>query len=138
MIRLVLDTTTLISALGWKDGNPRKVFELCLDAKCCLIESPDLIKEFISVISRPKFNFISKEEKNEFIVSLLQICNLVEHKKKLDIVKEDPKDNIVLEAALEGKAEFIITGDNHLLKLKEFKGIKIITPKDFLEILENQ
>src|SRR3989344_5360634 len=124
MIRLVLDTSTLISALGWKKGNPRKIFEDCLSGKYQLIESIDLINEFLKVFNRDKFSFISKEDKQEFIVRLFEICNLVEPKTKLNIIEDDPEDNIVLECALEGNANYIISSDPHVLKLKEFKGIK--------------
>lgn len=136
MIKAVLDTNTLISALGWKEGNPRKVLELCILGKCKLIESMELIKEFVSVISRPKFYFINEEEKNQFLVFLLQISNLVEPKRKLDAIKDDPKDNIVLECAVESKADYIVSGDQHLLKLKEFCGIKIVTAKEFLDLVK--
>ena len=136
MIKVVLDTNNLISALGWKEGNSRKILELCIFGKHKLIESADLIKEFISVISRPKFNFINEEEKNQFLVFLLQISTLVEPKIKLNVIKDDPKDDIVIECAVEGKVDYIISGDQHLLKLKEFKGIKIVTAKDFLEIIK--
>ena len=135
MIRLVLDTSTLISALGWKKGNPRKIFEDCLSGKYQLIESIDLINEFLKVFNRDKFSFISKEDKQEFIVRLFEICNLVEPKTKLNIIEDDPEDNIVLECALEGNANYIISSDPHVLKLKEFKGIKIVNPKEFLDLL---
>lgn len=134
MIRLVLDTSTLISALGWKKGNPRKIFEDCLSGKYQLIESIDLINEFLKVFNRDKFSFISKEDKQEFIVRLFEICNLVEPKTKLNIIEDDPEDNIVLECALEGNANYIISSDSHVLKLKEFKGIKIVNPKEFLDL----
>jgi|SRR3989338_8479901 len=136
MIRAVIDTNTLISALGWKEGNPRKVLELCILGKCRLMESLDLIKEFVSVISRHKFNFIAVEEKNQFLVFLLQISSLVKPKEKINAVKEDSKDNIVLECAVEAKADYIVSGDQHLLKLKEFKGIKIVTAKEFLDLVK--
>ena len=136
MIRAVIDTNTLISALGWKEGNPRKVLELCILGKCRLMESLDLIKEVVSVISRHKLNFIAVEEKNQFLVFLLQISSLVKPKEKINAVKEDSKDNIVLECAVEAKADYIVSGDQHLLKLKEFKGIKIITAKEFLDLMK--
>ena len=134
MARVVLDTNNLISALGWKKGNPRIIFQQCLSGKNILVESKNLIKEFLLVINRPKFNFISKEEKQEFLVYLFQICDLVEPKNTIKIIRDDPTDNIVLECALEGKADFIVSGDKHLLKLKEFRGIKIVNSKEFLKI----
>ena len=133
MVKVVLDTNTLISALGWKKGNPRIIFQHCLSEKNTLVESKDLIKEFLLVINRPKFDFISKEEKQEFLIYLFQICDLVEPKNTIRIIKDDPADNIVLECAVEGKADFIVSGDKHLLKLKEFGGIKIVNSKEFLK-----
>src|SRR3989338_6737948 len=134
MIKVVLDTNTHISALGWKDGNPRKVLELCILGKCRLMESLELIKEFVFVISRPKFSFINEEERNQLLIFLLQISILVEPKQKFNVC-EDPKDNMILECAVEGNADYIVSGDHHLLKLKEFKGVKIVTAKKFLELI---
>ena len=62
---------------------------------------------------------------------------VVEPSAKLNIIKEDSDDNKVLECAKEGKAEYIITNDNHLLKLKEFEGIRIITPAEFFKLIKN-
>ena len=118
MIRLVLDTNTLISAVGWRDSKQRRILEACLFKKYLLIESPDLLNEFLAVISRPKFSFVSEEERNEFMTRLMSHCEMVEPKRKVNIVKQDPADNKVLECSLEGKADYIITGDRHLLNLK--------------------
>jgi len=57
-------------------------------------------------------------------------------KRKVNVVKQDPDDNKFIEAALEGEADYIVTQDRHLLKLKEFEGIKIVTPEEFLRILK--
>ncbi|MDP3765803.1 MAG: putative toxin-antitoxin system toxin component, PIN family [Nanoarchaeota archaeon] len=65
---------------------------------------------------------------------LVEICIIIETEEKLEIVKEDPSDNIIMESAVEGKADFIVSGDQHLLKLKEYKGIKILTPREFLDL----
>ena len=62
MIKIVIDTNTLISAMGWKDSNPRKVLDGCLSGKWGLVDSIDLLREFLEVIQRPKFDFISEEE----------------------------------------------------------------------------
>jgi len=138
MIKVVIDTNTLISAIGWKDTKPRKVLDGCLSRKWNLVESIDLLKEFLEVIQRPKFDFISEEDKREFLISLMNICDIVEPKKRLDIVKDDPDDNMVLECALEAKADYIISGDEHLQKLKAFENIKVVSPDDFLKLLNNQ
>ncbi len=64
-------------------------------------------------------------------------ANIVIPSRKIHLVKEDPDDDKIIECAVEGKAGFIITNDNHLLKLKEFEGIKIIKPKDFLLLVQS-
>jgi predicted nucleic acid-binding protein len=63
MIRIVLDTNTIISAIGWKHSKPRKILEACLSGKYLLVESPGLLKEFAAVMERPKFGFIPEEQK---------------------------------------------------------------------------
>ena len=133
MIRLVLDTNTLISAIGWRDSKQRRILEACLFKKYLLIESDDLLKEFLTVISRPKFSFVSEEQKREFVTRLISHCEIVEPKKKLNIIKQDPADNKVLECSLEGKAHYIITGDNHLLNLKQFGKTVILTASEFMQ-----
>jgi putative PIN family toxin of toxin-antitoxin system len=128
----VLDTNLLISAVGWK-GKPRAILDLCIDNKLKLIESPQLIDEFIDVINRPKFSFIEPEVKIEIIISIFNISEIIEPNIKLDIVKEDEKDNRALECALAGNCDYIISGDSHLLKLQEFEGIKIYNASKFLK-----
>ncbi len=133
MIRLVLDTNTLISAVGWRHSKQRRILEACLFKKYLLIESADLLDEFVKVVSRPKFSFVSKEERNELVTRLISHCEIVEPKKKLNIIEEDPADNKVLECAFEGKADYIITGDRHLLNLKGYGKISILKASEFLQ-----
>jgi len=66
------------------------------------------------------------------ISKLVSISQIVEPKKKISVVKDDPDDNKIIECAIEAKADYIISQDKHLLKLKSYKNIKIITPDDFL------
>lgn len=133
MIRIVLDTNTIISAIGWKHSKPRRILEACLSGKYLLVESPGLLKEFAAVMGRPKFGFIPEEQKKELVTRLINYCEIVEPTKKINIIKSDPSDNKVLECALEGKAQYIVSGDNHLLRLKVYMGIRIVTAAEFLE-----
>ena len=84
----------------------------------------------------PKFNF-DKEQKKEFMGILLGIANIIDTKIKLDIIKKDPDDNMLLESALESKADYIISGDEHLLRLKENAslGIKKQLKKIYVKIV---
>ena len=120
MHKIVFDTNTLVSAVGWK-GAPRKVFDLCIDNKLKIISSNELIDEFIEVIFRPKFNFIKEDVKLTIIRAIISISDIVDPKIELNIIKDDVKDNKFLGCALEGNAKFIISGDSHLVRLKEFK-----------------
>lgn len=85
------------------------------------------------MINRPKFSFIEPELKIEIIISIFDISEIIEPNIKLDIVKEDEKDNRALECALAGNCDYIISGDSHLLKLQEFEGIKIYKASKFLK-----
>src|SRR3989344_2043204 len=71
-------------------------------------------------------------EMQRTVEEIITLSKIVEPKSKLDIIKEDPDDNKILECAVEGKVDYIISQDKHLLDIKEYKEIKIITPKDFL------
>jgi len=132
--KVVLDTNIIISVFGWS-GKPRKIFELALNDKIELITSPQLISELKRVSDYPRFDF-SNELKKEIIDLILEISTIVTTKTRINIIKDDPSDNRLLETALCGNADFIITGDKHLLNLKEYRGIKILTAAEFLELLK--
>lgn len=76
---------------------------------------------------------MSVEQIKERTETFLQAIKIIEPKTKITEIREDPEDNKILEAALEAKADYIVSGDWHLLKLKEFKGIKIMKARQFLE-----
>jgi putative PIN family toxin of toxin-antitoxin system len=130
--RIVLDTNTIVSAIGWK-GAPRKILDLCIDNKLQIVLSIDLIDEFIKVIYRPKFNFIQEETKLEIIRYLLTVAEIIKPDVEINIIDEDIFDNKFLECAVTGKARFIISGDKHLLKLKVYEKIKIISASTYLK-----
>ena len=92
-----------------------------------------MLNELAGVL-RQKF-----KQTEEYIESQLALVanysQITEPKIKANVVPEDPKDNMIIECALNADADYIITGDKHLLKLKEYKGIKILTPKEFLELV---
>ena len=133
-MKVVLDTNILISALGWL-GNSRWIIGQIIDKKLNLAISLDILDEFHGVAARLKFEF-SEEEITDFIDSIMEVAELVVPVEKLEIIKDDPSDNKILECAIEARVDYIISGDRHLLKLKEFKGIKIVTAAQFLTIFQ--
>ena len=132
MMRAVLDTNVFVSRIHWS-GASEKVLRLWFLGKFKLISSAETIEEFVKIIT--SFKIPMKTEEILWWESLiLEKSELVVPNEKITIVKDDPDDNKFIEAALEGKAEYIVTRDKHLLKIKEFKGIKIITPEEFNKI----
>ena len=70
----------------------------------------------------------------EWVDLIVRNSIIVEPKERINIVKDDPKDNIFIETAVAGNADYLVSQDSHLLKIKEFRGIKIITPEEFNKI----
>lgn len=130
MLRIILDTNILISAFFWS-GYPRKVYNLAKDHKVIILSSYNIEAEFIRVLSYQKFG-LNAAEILPLIFNLRRHSTLIEVKSHIDIIKEDPTDNIFLECAVEGNANYIISGDHHLLDLKSYNEIQIMRAKDFL------
>lgn len=134
-MKVVLDTNVIISGLLASDGPPGEIIHLWIDDKLTVILSQALIEEYLEVISRPKFkNIGTLLERHEVLINLIEQNRtvFVSPKESLAVIHDDPEDNRVLECAAEGAAEFIISGDSHLLGLKEYCGIQIVTPAEFL------
>jgi len=129
--KVLLDTNILISALGW-NSKPKEIFRRCIAGELKLIISPEQIDELQGVMDYPKFKF-TEEQKESFISLILEIAVMVEITGKIKVIKDDPDDDVIIETAIVGRADYIISGDSHLLNLKEFAGIKIVTAKEFLK-----
>jgi putative PIN family toxin of toxin-antitoxin system len=130
--RVVFDTNILISGYLW-GGIPRKALEKTRTKEWILVISTESIKEFIRVLSYSKF-VLNASEIQPIIKDLEENAEFVEVKSLVDIIKEDPSDNIFLSLALDGGASYIVSGDSHLLNFKRYKDIEIITAKQFTEI----
>ena len=132
-IKVCLDSNIWISAFIFS-GKPAKILDSVVEKKFISATSPQIIAEVGNVLGK-KFKQHEKDIKKELKV-IHDISELVVPKKKIKVLKYLP-DNKILEAALEGKVDYIVTGDNkHLLPLKEFKGIPILTPTQFLARLK--
>lgn len=131
-LKVVLDTNILISAIAF-GGRSEEVLNLVLDEKIIAVSSPVLLAEFQEVYKK-KFPLKSADFELT-LESIEEIFKIIRPKKSLKIVR-DEDDNRVLEAAVEGECQYIITGDKDLLSLQKFKGIKILTPDKFLKEVE--
>jgi len=133
VIRACLDSNIWISAFIFS-GKPAQILDLAVDKKIIPITSPQIIAE-VGIVLNKKFKFSEREIKKELKV-IHEVSELVVPKTKVKLLAYLP-DNKILEAALEGKVDYIVTGDRkHLLPLKKFRDIPIITPAKFLEILK--
>lgn len=133
MIRAVFDTNILISAILCK-GKPRDILSSVIERKIVLVLSRDIIEEFALVIKRRKFG-LAEDEQRLLVEFIIKLADVIETKSSFNEIKDDQNDNMVLNCAFDGRVNFIVSGNHHLLDLKEFKGIKIITADEMLKII---
>ncbi len=129
--RVVFDNNVLVSAalLG---GVPRRAFDRLLDDGTVLI-STQVLLELAEVLNREKFDkYVTHDARMRFMVGFLKVAEMVETGETITVCR-DPKDDKLLELATSGSADFLVTGDKDLLVLNPFRGIKIITPREFLD-----
>lgn len=115
-----------------------EIDELILSKKLKIIVSEEMLKELSEVLQRPKFKSIFTYERIKELFALLENYAIIVHPEKRLEVCRDPKDNFLLEAAVAGGAEYIITGDSDLLILDPFNNIRILNPKDFKKLILKQ
>ena len=132
LLTVVFDTNILFSATGWK-GKPFECVQRARAGEAQVVTCPELIEELAEKLdSRLHF---SADQVAETIADYLGFLQVIRIPKVLMAVPRDPEDNMVLECAIEGEAQYIVSGDKHLLELKEFRGIRIIRAGDFLNLL---
>jgi uncharacterized protein len=125
-MRVVLDTNIFISAvLGGRLG---VIVDEWKAGKFKLIVTDSIAREYLEVVNRPRFK-IPQAEIIAVSDYLLQLAEFVTPEEEIHIIVSDPTDNKFIEAAMGGKADFIVSGDSHLLDLKSFREIPVITPE---------
>ncbi len=130
-MRLVFDTNVIVSAALLAGSVPRKAFDKALDEGTILI-SASVLLELAEVLSRKKLDkYLLKEERMRFLVALLKETELIEVTVAITDCR-DVKDNRLLELGVSARADYIISGDEDLLVLNPFRGIPILTPREFL------
>lgn len=129
---VVLDTNIYVSSVFWR-GNPYQIVQKALNNEIIVFISGKIIEELKRALKRD-FG-LSQSQINEVVDAVTMFANHVEPEEKINAIIEDPTDNRVLECATAAKSEFIVTGDNHLLKLKHFRNIRILKPEQFIELI---
>jgi uncharacterized protein len=129
--RVVFDANVLVSALLVAQSVPRQAFDRASSAGRILISAATLL-ELHSVLARPKFDrYITAEYRKEFLSALVRDSVLVEITEQISQCR-DPNDNKYLELAVSGSATHLVTGDNDLLSMNLFRGIRVVEPRTFL------
>lgn len=131
MLRIVLDTNVLVSAAIAR-GKPRELLGLAIQRRYLLIKSEGTVEEFARVLQEPKFS-MTRKEVAKARNALIKTGKTVKVTSKRRVVQEDPDDDIFINTALDGNADYIVTGDPHLLNLSKYKGIEIVTVGDMLK-----
>lgn len=134
MIRIVCDTNVLVSAILFS-GNERKLLKLVEQGEVHLLTSRTILSELFGVLTK-KFHF-SLQEINRVEKLLTGIAEVVDPRETIQAVS-DAADNRILECAVAGEAETIVTGDQHLLPLKRFRGIPVVSTATFLSCLKSE
>jgi len=134
-MKIFLDTNVLISAIVF-GGKPRKILEAVFRGELKLFLSEYILDELKAVLRRPKFGFPS-EVIRTILSELHAIGNIVTPSKRIFEIEEDPDDNRVIECVVEGSAHYIVSGDTHLLNLKQYQNIKVVSPDEYLVILSD-
>ncbi len=137
-MRVTLDTNILISASFWS-GASEKIIAKAEEKEIILVLSKEIIKEFLEVLEYQEIKEKIKGQNlalKRTVEKIVSISEIVDPKKRFFLVEDDPDDNKILECAVEGKADYIITKDKHLLNLSF--PIPIIEPESFLRKLSKQ
>ena len=132
--KVVLDTNILISGYLF-GGIPRKIIELGRKGEIEILTSDDSEKELIRVLGYEKFG-LESDEILLIIQDFKSFAVEVDIFQKIDVIEKDATDNIFLELAVCGDAEYIVSGDKHLLRLGQYSTIEIIPARRYLELYE--
>ena len=139
MLKAVIDINLFVSGMICKKGNPAKLLQLWRDRAFLVIISEQMVEELERVLRYPhirnKYN-LKDEEINLAVGTIKKFAIVLPDAIKLNVIKDDPDDNKVLACALAVKADYIVSGDSHLLDLGVFENIPIVTVKYFIDNIE--
>lgn len=138
-MRVTLDTNILVSAFISKQGLSANILDIVITfEEMTLILSDEILEEFEDVMAREevteRFDY-SEADIRRFSAAIRSVAKIVKMKSNFKMVEEDPKDDIVLNTAYDGKASYIVSRDSHLQNVKKFRDIRIVSPKEFMRII---
>jgi putative PIN family toxin of toxin-antitoxin system len=132
VLRVTADTNIFISGLNFRRGKPFQFLELALAGKIDLTVSEAILDEVSDVLAR-KFDF-SPEDLRDARTWIIAMSRTVSPTVRLDVIREDPPDNRILECAVSARSDYLVTGDNDLLRLGWYESLRIVSVSDFLTL----
>lgn len=137
-MRVVLDTNVLISGVI-ATGTPHDVLVAGYSGEYQIIVSVPTLTEFRETLQKYPERFgLDEDEIQEEVETLRYYAEFVDPSEDLTVVPDDPDDDKFFEVAVEGQATYIVSGDQHLLDVESFRGIEVVTPREFFDILADQ
>ena len=136
MQKVVMDTNIFVSGLLDSNSYSHCLIELFLEGKFTLLVTRPILSELREILTRRPLARLANRKVGDFLSVLEKRAKRVFPQERLRVVKDDPEDDKFLECALAGRADFIVSGDRHLLDLKKFKGIEILNSRKALERLK--
>jgi uncharacterized protein len=135
MPKVILDTNVIISAFLKAESNPALILALGLEGSLTVGLSETIWQEYRGVLRRKKFRGLDQESIEKLLSVLKEQALWVSPRILVNILSRDPADNMFLECALESQADYLITGNTRHFPLKMFHGTRIITPRDFIDLI---
>lgn len=136
MRRAVLDANVYVSAAVHPGGTPGQVLDRLERREFEAVLSPAIVDELRRVLDYPKVRKAIRIETplEQWLEAIVMLADVVDDRRLLAVCP-DPDDDKYLAAALEGRAEFVVTGDQAFLALEEHEGVRIVSPRDFLDAI---
>lgn len=136
--KVVLDANVWVSALLW-GGKPAEVVRAAEDGKVCIVTSEEIIGEISQVLNYPKLRKVYQDaglRHENLIEAVLKVVKFVKVTEKVNVVVEHPADDKFIECALAAGADYIVSGDKHLLKIGGYKKTRVLSVSEFLVVIE--
>ena len=132
MLRVTADTNILVSALVYKRGKPLQFLNMAIAGDINLTISEEIVDEMVDVLTR-KFA-ATPEEIAEAKAIVASAARTIKPSVRLEVVKDDPDDDRIVECAVSAGSDYIVTGDKHLLRMRRYDAIHMLTVADFLKV----
>lgn len=139
--RAVLDTNVFVSGATISVGPPSQIMNQWRNQNFVMVVSPQLVAEYEEVLQRPevmKYTGLNSKENSQYIQEVQDRAYITSGSLHLDVLKDDPDDNMILACADEGMATHLVTGNTKHFPFTDYKGIAVVSPRGFLSLIENK